>query len=110
MILLKVRIIKIIFLSRLTDFLVTNKDRLEVLNNEMDNIIDETKIEPVKNQILFKYQNAQNLDKLVSEYYKEKEDIIIRKDKLLDEAESEQLGFNRNKYIKINKTIQILKK
>lgn len=92
------------FLSRLTDFLVTNKDRLQVLNNEMDNIIDETKIDPVKDQILFKYQNAQNLDKLITEYYKEKEDIIIKKDKLLDETESEQLGFNRNKYIKINKT------
>ena len=57
------------FLSRLTDFLVTNKDRLEVLNNEMDNIIDETKIDPVKNQVLFKYQNAQNLDKLITELF-----------------------------------------
>ena len=92
------------FLSRLTDFLVNNKDRIYVLNNEMDNIIDETKIDPVQGQLLFKYSNAANLNKLVDEYYKEKEDIVIKKNKLLDGTETHQIGFNKDKYVKIDKT------
>ena len=89
------------------DLLRYEGKRKEILDNEMDNIIDKTKIDYSSDLVNFSSNNPKKLNEELEKYFKNNKEIFISNKLLYDEIESKSYDVNRQKYELFRKDYEI---